>query len=111
MVERLTRRTLKIVEADLAPGLSGIWMRLERNDYIVVNNVHAITELHRRHIIAHELMHVVSAFEDPPRSPGITSCGDAATEQRVEALACELMIGLASVGGVGARLTAMEMYR
>ncbi|MFE7508218.1 hypothetical protein [Promicromonospora sp. NPDC057488] len=113
VVQALRQRPLTVVDEDLGPGLSGMWLGYPNHDRIIVNTVHTVTRLHRAHIIAHELMHIVEALDDPAheRNEGRRDGYDDATEQRVEAAASRLMISLASVGGTGDRLTALELYR
>ena len=113
IVQRLRQRPLTVVDEDLGPGLSGMWLGYPNHDRIIVNAVHAVTELHRDHIIAHELIHIVEALDDPEheRNEGRRGGYDDPTERRVEALASQLMISLAAVGSAGDRLTALEMYR
>lgn len=113
VVQGLRQRTLTVVDEDLGPGLSGMWLGYPNHDRIIVNTVHAITELHRAHIIAHELIHIVEALDNPEheRNEEHRDGYDDPTERRVEAAASRLMISLASVGGTGDRLTALELYR
>lgn len=113
VVQGLRQRPLTVVDEDLGPGLSGMWLGYPNHDRIIVNTVHTITELHRAHIIAHELMHIMEALDSPEheRNEARRDGYDDATEQRVEAAASRLMISLASVGGTGDRLTAIELYR
>lgn len=90
-----------------------MWLGYANHDRIVVNAVHAITEFHRQHIVAHELMHIVEALDDPEqeRHEGRREGYDDPTELRVETMASQLMLSLASVGSAGDRLTALEWYR
>ncbi|MBL0886728.1 hypothetical protein [Myceligenerans indicum] len=112
-VQELRGRPLSVVDGDLGPGLSGMWLGYGNRDRIVVSSVHAMTRLHRQHILAHELMHIVEALDDPAqeRHEGRREGYDDPTEQRVELLASHLMMALARVGGAGDRLIALETYR
>ena len=113
VVQSLRQRPLTVVDEDLGPGLSGMWLGYPNHDRIIVNTVHAVTQFHRAHIIAHELIHIVEALDNSEHERNQErrdGYGDA-TERRVEAAASRLMISLASVGGTGDRLTALELYR
>ncbi|MEU4364635.1 hypothetical protein [Promicromonospora sp. NPDC023987] len=113
VVQSLRQRPLTVVDDNLGAGLSGMWLGYPNHDRIIVNTVHAITELHRAHIVAHELIHIVEALDNPEheRDEGRRDGYDDPTEQRVEAAASRLMISLAAVGGTSDRLTALELYR
>ncbi|MHA7134149.1 hypothetical protein [Oerskovia turbata] len=113
VVERSRRRPLRVTDAALGPGLFGMWLGFVDHDRIVVNSQQSLSAHHRRHIIAHELMHVLEAVAAPEheRDEARRDGYDDPTERRVEQMASELMISIASLGSSGDRLMAAEMYR
>lgn len=112
VIKRLRSRDLEIVDRPLGNGITGLWFATDGRDQIVVNPDAAFTPDHRGHIIAHELMHILDAVEDPSqeRNSAMRTRYDDPVEHRAESLACALMVSIHSAGGVGARLSAMGRY-
>lgn len=138
IVQGLRARPILIDEHELGEGISGLWLATPVNDHIIVNPRAVLFHEHRQIVVAHELMHILEAVEEPdqdephthpsaasgtlsdPGAAGVPSVDGVAfgartryddpTERRVESLACALMMLIRARGGVAARLTAMAMF-
>ncbi|WP_460702922.1 ImmA/IrrE family metallo-endopeptidase [Myceligenerans halotolerans] len=112
IVKRLRARTIEVVDQPLGEGLSGMWLGFPGCDRIIVNSESALSPRHREFIVAHELMHILEAVNDPSqeRNSATRSGYDDPTEHRVESLACALMMSIQASGGVADRLTAMGTF-
>ena len=108
-------KPLEVVEGDLGPGVTGLWLAFPERDLGLVDARQTLPGPHRDHVVAHELVHVLDAIRPGPApGPVPTGCRDVhddPAEQRVERLASELMISIASHGSSAARLTSLELYR
>lgn len=108
-------KPLEVVEGDLGPGVTGLWLAFPERDLVLVYARQTLPGPHRDHVVAHELVHVLDSIRPGP-APGPVPAGcrdehDDPAEQRVERLASELMISIASHGSSAARLTSLELYR
>ena len=112
IVRDLRAHRIEVVDEPLGEGLSGMWLGFPGCDRIIVNSESALSPRHREFIVAHELMHILEAVDDPSqeRSSANRTGYDDPTEHRVESLACTLMMSIQSGGGVAARLTAMGTF-
>ncbi|WP_175008614.1 hypothetical protein [Cellulosimicrobium sp. TH-20] len=106
-------KPLEVVEGDLGPGVTGLWLAFPERDLVLVDARQTLPGPHRDHVVAHELVHVLESTRPGP-APSAAGCRDEhddPAEQRVERLASELMISIASHGSSAARLTSLELYR
>lgn len=113
VVEKLRGRECRIEDWPLGRGLWGMWIGYPHCDRIIVNADLATSRLHREHIIAHELMHVLDAYRDPVNG-GFCACRtqfDNPVERRVEEMASHLMLGIRQSRGLGGRVDAMFFGR
>ena len=114
IVAGLRGRPVDVVDAPLGEGVSGLWLSRPDAETIVVSPQAALSAHHRRHIIAHELVHILDACADPSApapGPEWRNRYEDPVEHRAELLASELMMSIEATGGVGHRLAGMERYR
>ncbi|NDO89130.1 hypothetical protein [Cellulosimicrobium composti] len=112
LVAAVRGRPLEVVEGDLGPGVTGLWLAFPDRDLVLVDARQTLPGQHRDHVVAHELVHVLDAAASC--SPPAGACRDGyddPAERRVERLASELMISIASHGSSASRLTSLELYR
>ncbi|QJW36895.1 hypothetical protein [Cellulosimicrobium protaetiae] len=113
LVAAVRGRPLEVVEGDLGPGVSGLWLAFPERDLVLVDARQTLPGQHRDHVVAHELVHVLEAVGATTAAP-VGACRDGHRdpgELRVERLASELMISIASHGSSATRLTSLELYR
>ncbi|MHA7132858.1 ImmA/IrrE family metallo-endopeptidase [Oerskovia turbata] len=107
-------KPVDVVDGPLGEGVSGMWISLPDGEKIIVNSEAALSARHRRHIIAHELVHILDACEGltagSPHSH-LRKGYDDPVEHRAESLASELMMSIEATGGVAHRLMGLERYR
>jgi len=112
LVAAVRGRPLEVVEGDLGPGVTGLWLAFPDRDLVLVDARQTLPGQHRDHVVAHELVHVLDAAASGPPPAGACRDGyDDPAERRVERLASELMISIASHGSSASRLTSLELYR
>jgi hypothetical protein len=114
IVARRRGRPIDIVDGALGEGVSGMWLSLPGAEKIVVSPQAVLSARHRRHVIAHELVHVLDACANPaaaPTGPQRRNRYEDPVEHRAEALASELMMSIEATGGVAHRIAGMERYR
>jgi len=107
-------RPVDVIDGPLGEGVSGMWLSLPEAETILVSSEAALSARHRRHIIAHELVHILDACDDPtapPPGPQRRNRYEDPVEHRAESLASELMMSIEATGGVAHRLAGMERYR
>ncbi|WP_264030394.1 hypothetical protein [Cellulosimicrobium sp. SH8] len=113
LVAAVRGRPLEVVEGDLGPGVTGLWLAFPERDLVLVDARQTLAGPHRDHVVAHELVHVLDAAATAG-APRVGACRDGyddPDELRVERLASELMISIASHGSSATRLTSLELYR
>ncbi|BDZ41836.1 hypothetical protein GCM10025865_11350 [Paraoerskovia sediminicola] len=106
VVAGLRGRPVEVGAADLGDSVWGMWLGLPESDQIVVNTSSIVSDRHREHVVAHELMHVLDAHIDPERAGtcAMRTHFDDPTERRVEVLASELMLVISAHRGLRGRL-------
>lgn len=107
-------RPVDVVDGPLGEGVSGMWLSLPDAEKIIVSSEAALSASHRQHIIAHELVHILDACDDPeapPPGPQRRNRYEDPIEHRAEALASELMMSVEATRGVAHRLAGLERYR
>ncbi|MEK8229112.1 hypothetical protein NKG05_29045 [Oerskovia sp. M15] len=65
IVAALRERPIDVVDGPLGEGVSGMWLSMPDGEKIIVNSEATLSERHRHHIIAHELVHILDACDDP----------------------------------------------
>jgi len=113
IVAAVRGRPLEVVEGDLGPGVTGVWLAFPERDLVLVDARQTLPGQHRDHVVAHELVHVLEAAHavGPERAGACRDGYEDPDEVRVERLASELMISIASHGSSAVRLTSLELYR
>ncbi|MBD7981866.1 hypothetical protein [Oerskovia merdavium] len=114
IVATLRERPIDVVDGPLGEGISGMWLSMPDGEKIIVNSEATLSERHRHHIIAHELVHILDACDDPdapPPGPQRRNRYEDPVEHRAESIASELMMSIEATGGVAHRLAGMERYR